>query len=347
MDPRLPGLTDRIGRPLRDLRISVTDRCNFRCRYCMPREVYGRSYRFLPRAELLTFEEIARVTALVAQLGVRKVRLTGGEPLLRAQLPRLVRMLAGVAGVDDLTLTTNGSLLERHALQLKQAGLGRITVSLDALDETTFRLLSDADVSLQSVLDGIAAAERAGLVPINVNMVVRRGLNEHSILPMARHCRARGYVLRFIEYMDVGHTNGWRMDDVVPAADILARLDEDMPIEPVPPRYRGEVAARWRYRDGGGEVGVIASVSQPFCGDCTRLRLTADGQLFTCLFGSRGHDLRGALRAGATDDQLRELLRQVWSERDDRYSELRSRATGTRQLPVVDASRVEMSRIGG
>jgi GTP 3',8-cyclase len=339
---------DTLGRPLRDLRISVTDRCNFRCTYCMPREVYGRAYRFLPRAELLTFEELTRVAALLIAEGVRKVRLTGGEPLLRAGLPRLVSMLVALPGAVDLTLTTNGSLLARHAADLAAAGLSRITVSLDALDEATFRLLSDADFSLDQVLDGIAAAEAAGLTPVKVNMVVRRGLNEHSILPMARHFRQRGHVLRFIEYMDVGHTNAWRMDDVVPAAEILARIDAEMPLEPLDPRYRGEVATRWRYRDGAGEVGIIASVSQPFCGDCTRLRLTAEGQLFTCLFGNLGHDLRGPLREGASDDELRALVRAIWATRDDRYSELRSRATERRDaLPMLDPARVEMSRIGG
>jgi GTP 3',8-cyclase len=296
---------DTLGRPLRDLRISVTDRCNFRCTYCMPREVYGRDFRFLPRAELLSFEEIVRIARLFLADGVRKVRLTGGEPLLRANLPRLVEMLNRLDGIGDLTLTTNGSLLAGQAGALAAAGLRRITVSLDALDDATFRRLSDASFGVESVLAGIAAAEVAGFSPISVNMVVRRGVNEHQVLPMARHFRERGHVLRFIEYMDVGHTNGWRLDEVVPATEILALIDAAMPLEPLPPRYRGEVASRWRYRDGRGEVGVIASVSQPFCGDCTRARLTADGLLYTCLFGSRGHDLRAPLRAGATDDELR------------------------------------------
>jgi GTP 3',8-cyclase len=345
-DPQHDGQLDRLGRPLRDLRISVTDRCNFRCTYCMPREVYGREYRFLPRAELLTFEELLRVASLLAGEGVTKVRLTGGEPLLRSGLPRLVAMLASVPTITDLAMTTNGSLLARHAAGLAAAGLARVTVSLDALDDGTFRLLSDADFPVSQVLDGIAAAEAEGL-RINVNMVVRRGLNEHSVLPMARYFRQRGHTLRFIEYMDVGHTNGWRMDDVVPAAEILGVIDAELPVEPLEPRYRGEVATRWQYRDGGGEVGIIASVSQPFCGDCTRLRLTADGQLFTCLFGNRGHDLRAVLRGGASDDQLRTMVRQLWAARDDRYSELRSRATAGRSLPMIDSARVEMSRIGG
>jgi GTP 3',8-cyclase len=338
---------DRRGRPLRDLRISVTDRCNFRCTYCMPREVYGRGHRFLPRSELLTFEEIARVTALLVADGVGKVRLTGGEPLLRAELPRLVGMLRAASDIDDLTLTTNGSLLAGHAPALADAGLGRVTVSLDALDQPTFSRLSDADFRVDDVLAGIAAAERAGLLPININMVVRRGVNEHSVVPMARFFRERGHVLRFIEYMDVGHTNGWRMDDVVPAPQVLAMVHALMPLEPVPPRYRGEVATRWRYRDGGGEVGIIASVSAPFCGDCTRLRLTADGQLYTCLFAGRGHDLRSPLRDGADDAELRDLVRGIWSQRDDRYSELRTAGRGGRALPMVDPARVEMSRVGG
>ncbi len=338
---------DALGRPLRDLRISVTDRCNFRCTYCMPREVYGRDFRFLPRAELLTFEELARFAGVMAGLGVRKLRLTGGEPLLRAELPRLVSMLTAVAGIDDVTLTTNGSLLARQAADLAAAGLRRITVSLDALDEPTFRLLSDADFSVDGVLEGIAAAEASGLAPINVNMVVRRGVNEHAILPMARHFRAAGHVLRFIEYMDVGHTNAWRMDDVVPATEILAMIATEMPLEAMAPRYRGEVATRWRYRDGGGEVGLIASVSQPFCGDCTRLRLTADGELYTCLFGRTGHDVRSILRDGGSDAELAAKVVQVWASRTDRYSELRTRATAGRELPMVDPARVEMSRIGG
>ncbi|CAN5634487.1 GTP 3',8-cyclase MoaA [soil metagenome] len=337
---------DTLGRPLRDLRVSVTDRCNFRCSYCMPREVYGRDYRFLPRADLLTFEEIGRLSGLLAAEGVRKVRLTGGEPLLRAELPRLVAMLRPIAGIEDLTLTTNGSLLARHAPALADAGLDRVTVSLDALDDETFQRLSDAPFTVADVLAGIDAAERAGL-PVNVNMVVRRGVNEGSILPMARHFRAAGHTLRFIEYMDVGHTNGWRLDDVVPASEILATIGAEMPLEPLPPRYRGEVANRWRYRDGDGEVGIVASVSQPFCGDCTRLRLTADGQLYTCLFGSAGHDVREPLRAGGSDVELRDLVRRLWLARTDRYSELRTRATGRGELPMVDQQRVEMSRVGG
>ena len=341
-------IRDTLGRPIHDLRISVTDRCNFRCTYCMPREVYGRDFAFLPRSELLTFEEITRLARVFVALGVRKVRLTGGEPLLRRDLPTLVGMLAQIPDVEDITLTTNGSLLERQAQALADAGLERISVSLDSLDEQVFARMNDVGFPVSSVLAGIAAAERAGLRPIKVNMVVRRGLNEHDVVPMARFFRERGQVLRFIEYMDVGHTNGWRLDDVVPANEIIAAIDADMPLVALPATYPGEVANRWAYRDGSGEVGVIASVTQPFCRDCSRARLTADGQLYTCLFASSGHDLRGPVRAGATDDELLELISGVWAARTDRYSELRSLATA-RPLPVLvhDPNRVEMSRIGG
>ena len=339
---------DTRGRPLHDLRISVTDRCNFRCAYCMPREVYGRDYEFLPREQLLTFEEITRLAGLFAEQGVRKVRLTGGEPLLRRDLPDLVRMLKAVPGIDDLTLTTNGSLLARHAAAFAAAGLDRVSVSLDSLDDTTFGRMNDVGFPVQTVLDGIAAAAAAGLTPIKVNMVVRRGINESDVVPMARFFRERGHIMRFIEYMDVGHTNGWRMDDVVPAAEIIAAIDAELPLVALAPNYTGEVANRWAYRDGSGEVGVIASVTQPFCADCARARLTADGLLYTCLFASTGHDLRGPLRAGASDGALAEQIGAIWRARDDRYSELRTRATATgRGLPMVDPQRVEMSRIGG
>jgi cyclic pyranopterin phosphate synthase len=335
---------------MHDLRISVTDRCNFRCTYCMPREVYGRDYAFMPRAELLTFEEIERLARLFVRLGVRKLRLTGGEPLLRRDLPVLVRMLAAVDGVEDLTLTTNGSLLARHASALAAAGLDRVSVSLDSLDDATFARMNDVGFPVSTVVEGIAAAARVDLTPIKVNMVVRRGINENDVVPMARFFRERGHVLRFIEYMDVGHTNGWRMDDVVPAAEILARIDADMPLVELPAQYASEVADRWAYRDGPGEVGVIASVTRPFCADCSRARLTADGQLYTCLFASAGHDLRGPLRSGATDEELNGVVAGVWRGRDDRYSEIRSLATlspgrADRSLPQLE--RVEMSRIGG
>ena len=306
----------------------------------MPREIYGAAFHFLPHAELLTFEEVTRLARLAISLGVTKVRLTGGEPLLRRDVETLVRMLAGLPGLADLTLTTNGSLLAAKAEVLAEAGLRRVTVSLDSLDDAVFAQLNDVDFPVARVLEGMAAADRAGLQPVKVNMVVRRGLNEDSVLPMARFARDHGYTLRFIEYMDVGHTNGWSLDEVVPAAEIVATIDAKMPLEPLEPQYPGEVATRWRYRDGGGEVGLIGSVTQPFCGQCTRARLTAEGVLYTCLFGTRGTDLRAALRGGASDEEVSALLGGVWAARTDRYSELRSAAT--RDLP-----KVEMSRIGG
>ena len=330
---------DTLGRPLRDLRISVTDRCNFRCVYCMPKEVFGRDYEFLPRSDLLSFEEIARLGAVFAGLGVRKIRLTGGEPLLRRELERLVEMLADLPEVE-LTLTTNGSLLAARARRLREAGLHRLTVSLDSLDDSVFRSMNDVDFPVTRVLDGIRAAAEAGLAPIKVNMVVKRGVNEDSILPMARHFRGSGHIVRFIEYMDVGHSNGWRMDDVVPAAEIVRRLRAEFDLEPMEANYRGEVAERYRYRDGAGEFGIVASVTQPFCRDCTRARLSADGKLFTCLFATQGHDLRALLRGGADDAALREQLERIWTGRTDRYSEIRTEGT-------VDLPKVEMSYIGG
>jgi GTP 3',8-cyclase len=339
VEPPTPTL-DRLGRPLHDLRVSVTDRCNFRCTYCMPREIYGAAFRFLPHDDLLTFEEIARLAQVAISLGVTKIRLTGGEPLLRRDVERLVAMLAGLEGLRDLTLTTNGSVLAQKAEALAAAGLGRITVSLDSLDDETFARLNDVAFPVARVLEGIEAADRAGLRPIKVNMVVRRGLNEDSILPMARFARDRGYTLRFIEYMDVGHTNGWDLAEVVPSAEVLATIDAEMALEPLPALYPGEVATRFRYRDGAGEVGVISSVTQPFCAGCTRARLTAEGVLYTCLFATDGVDVRGPLRSGADDQALRDLVAGIWRAREDRYSELR---TGeTRDLP-----KVEMSRIGG
>jgi cyclic pyranopterin phosphate synthase len=332
------ALEDTFHRPLRDLRVSITDRCNFRCVYCMPKEVYGRDYAFLPRRDLLTFEEIARLAQVFAGLGVEKIRLTGGEPLIRRDVEHLVEMLAEIPGLD-LTLTTNGAALVQKAQALKDAGLGRITVSLDSLDDDVFRAMNDVDFPVQTVLDGIEAASAAGL-PVKVNVVVKRGVNEDSVLPMARHFRDRGHVVRFIEYMDVGHTNGWRLDDVVPAADIVAALDAELPLEPLPPRYPGEVAERYRYRDGSGEIGVIASVTRPFCGACTRARLSADGSLYTCLFATTGHDLRALVRGDAGDDEIAAALGGIWRERADRYSELRSSAT-------PDLPKVEMSYIGG
>jgi GTP 3',8-cyclase len=332
-------LTDTLGRPVRDLRVSVTDRCNFRCVYCMPREVFGRDYPFLPRAELLTFEEIERLARAFAGLGVEKIRITGGEPLVRRDVETLVAMLARIEGLD-LTLTTNGALLAAKAQALKDAGLQRVTVSLDSLDDDVFRAMNDVDFPVARVLDGIDAALAADLEPVKVNVVVKRGLNEDGVLPMARHFHGTSVVLRFIEYMDVGHTNGWRLDDVVPAAEIVAAIDAELPLEPVEPAYRGEVANRWRYLDGSGEVGVISSVTQPFCGDCTRARLSADGQVYTCLFAVKGHDLRALLRGGASDEELGAALADIWRARTDRYSELRSAET-------ADLPKVEMSYIGG
>jgi cyclic pyranopterin phosphate synthase len=325
---------------MRDLRVSVTDRCNFRCVYCMPRELFGPDHAFLPRAQILDFEEIARVVRAAVPLGVHKLRLTGGEPLVRRNVAELVRMLAAIDGVDDLTLTTNGSLLATKAGALAEAGLSRVTVSLDALDDETFMRMNDARVPVSRVLDGIAAAERAGLTPIKVNAVIRRGLNEHAVLDLAQQFRGTGQIVRFIEYMDVGATNGWRLDDVVPAREILERIDTRWPLEPMDADYRGEVAQRYRYRDGAGEVGVISSVSQPFCGDCTRARLSADGRIYTCLFASSGHDVRAVLRSGQTDADLMAFLADVWQGRSDRYSELRT-------LETAAQPKVEMSYIGG
>ena len=330
---------DTLDRPLHDLRISVTDRCNFRCPYCMPREIFGRGYEFLERGELLTFEEIDRLVRVLAGQGVSKVRLTGGEPLLRRSLEKLVRMLTRIPGLD-LALTTNGALLASKAGLLKDAGLNRITVSLDSLDSETFALMSDVKLPVERVLKGIETAAAVGLAPIKINMVVKGGVNESSILPMAHHFRGTGHVLRFIEYMDVGQTNGWRLNDVVPASKIIDIIDAETPLEPVEPNYRGEVARRWRYKDGAGEIGVIASVTQPFCGDCTRARLSADGLLYTCLFATRGHDLRKLLRSEPDDKEVSEAISSIWRNRTDRYSEIRS--LETRDLP-----KVEMSYIGG
>jgi cyclic pyranopterin phosphate synthase len=328
-----------LGRPVRDLRISVTDRCNFRCVYCMPKEVFGRDYRFLERRELLTFEEIERLARAFVHHGVNKLRITGGEPLIRRDLEHLIELLRGLGDGLDLTLTTNGSLLPAKAAALKAAGLDRVTVSLDSLDDEVFRAMNDVDFPVAKVLAGIEAAAEAGL-PVKVNMVVKRGANDDSIVAMARRFRGTEHTLRFIEYMDVGHTNGWRLDDVVPAAEIVAAVDAVWPLEPVEPSYRGEVARRWRYADGGGEIGVIASVTQPFCGDCTRARLSPEGRLFTCLFAVRGHDLRALVRGGASDDELISAVAEVWWRRSDRYSELRSSETSGLQ-------KVEMSYIGG
>jgi GTP 3',8-cyclase len=331
-------LLDRLGRPLETLRVSITDRCNFRCVYCMPKEVYGRDHVFLERKELLSFEEIARVVAVFARLGVRRVRITGGEPLVRRNVEHLVQLLSPLPGFE-LALTTNGALLPQKAEALARAGLDRVTVSLDSVDDASFRALNDVDFPVQKVLDGIDAAAAAGL-PVKVNAVVKRGANDDGIVALAERFRGTGHVLRFIEYMDVGHTNGWRMDDVVPAREIVERLAAVWPLEPVAPARPDETARRWRYRDGAGEIGVIASVTEPFCGGCSRARLSAEGRLHTCLFATRGHDLRAPLRLGASDEELADLLRGIWGRRTDRYSELRSAETAS--LP-----KVEMSYIGG
>ena len=333
-------LADARGRTLRDLRISVTDRCNFRCVYCMPREVFGPDHEFLPHAELLTFEEIVRLARLFHALGTEKIRLTGGEPLLRRGIDRLVAMLREALPAVDLTLTTNGSALKAHAAALKAAGLDRVTVSLDSLDDATFRRMNDADFPVARVLEGIEAAHAAGLSPIKVNMVVKRGVNDHQVVDMARHFRGSGHVVRFIEYMDVGSTNGWRMDDVIASAEVVRRIGAHFALDPLEPQYGGEVAQRWAYRDGGGEIGVISSVTRAFCATCTRARLSTDGRLFTCLFAQDGFDLKGPMRAGAADAALQDAIAGTWQARDDRYSEIRTAETARLR-------KVEMSYIGG
>ena len=332
-------LVDTRGRGLRDLRISITDRCNFRCRYCMPKELFNREYEFLQRELLLSFEEITRLTRIFKDLGVEKVRITGGEPLLRKGVEVLIGELSKIE-LGDLTLTTNGSLLARKAEALADSGLRRVTVSLDSMDPEVFAAMNDVGFPVSDVLEGIEAATQAGLTPIKVNMVVKRGVNADGILPMAEHFRNTGHIVRFIEFMDVGMSNGWRLDDVVPAQEILETIAAKYPLQPVDPNYAGEVAGRWRYKDGSGEIGVISSISQPFCGDCTRARLSAEGVLYTCLFAVGGVDLRAPLRAGASDDEMRGTITNLWSKRSDRYSELRSEAT-------VDLPKVEMSYIGG
>ena len=335
-------LLDTQQRPIRDLRISVTDRCNFRCVYCMPREVFNNNHVFLPRRELLSFEELERLVRLFAEQGVRKLRLTGGEPLVRNDLEQLIERLAGVAGIDDIAITTNASLITaERARSLRDAVLNRINVSLDALDDDTFKAVNDVDISVQTVLDGIAHCRDAGFRDIKINMVVKRGMNEADVLPMAQYFHGSGHILRFIEFMDVGNANGWQPESVFSAQQIVDTIHHALPLEAVEPNYTGEVAKRWRYTDGGGEIGVIASVSQPFCGDCHRARLSAVGQLYTCLFASMGHDFRGLLRDGSDDNALRERLRTIWAHRSDRYSEVRASLAGT---PI---KKVEMSYIGG
>lgn len=341
-------LVDALVRPLRDLRISVTDRCNFRCVYCMPRAVFGKDYPFLPHSALLTFEEIERLARLFVAHGVDKIRLTGGEPLLRKNIERLIERLAALSTPDgrplDLTLTTNGSLLERKARDLKEAGLTRVTVSLDALDDALFKRMNDAEFAPSAVLDGIAAAHAAGLAPVKVNMVVKRGTNDGEIVPMARHFKGSGAVLRFIEYMDVGTSNGWNMTEVMPSADVVARVAQYFPLVPLEAHTPSETAQRWGYADGSGEIGVISSVTRAFCGTCTRARLSTEGKLYLCLFASSGHDLRALVRGGATDEAIATAIGRIWQAREDRYSQLRGNAL---DRSPVGRARVEMSYIGG
>jgi cyclic pyranopterin phosphate synthase len=341
MRPVIAQPVDLLGRHLRDLRISVTDRCNFRCVYCMPREVFGKDFEFLQRSALLSFEEIERVATAFAVHGVEKLRLTGGEPLLRRDLEKLVEKLVRIEGIKDVALTTNGALLAKKAQSLADAGLTRVTVSLDSLDDDTFKAVNDVAFPVERVLEGIDAALAAGLAPVKINMVVKRGLNDQDVVPMARFFRDKpGTILRFIEFMDVGNTNGWQLEDVVSSAEIVAMIGEQHPLEAIAPLYPGEVANRFRYLDGTGEIGVIASVTQPFCGGCTRARISAEGKLFTCLFAAKGHDLREIVRSGASDDELRASIAGVWNRRGDRYSEIRTSDTPARE-------RVEMSHIGG
>lgn len=336
--PSTPAVTDQLGRPIRDLRISLTDRCNFRCVYCMPKAIFGPGFQFLERSELLSFEEIQRIVVIFRRLGIEKVRLTGGEPLLRRGLEHLVAMLRTVPGLD-LTLTTNGSLLARKAQALQEAGLDRVTISLDSLDDRIFKTMNDVDFRVDRVLDGIHAAAEVGLTPIKINVVVKRGVNDDSIVPLVKYFRGTGHIVRFIEYMDVGTTNGWCLDHVVTADEIVDRIGNDFPLEPVPPNYPGEVASRYRFEDGGGEIGVIASVTRPFCGDCSRMRLSTEGRLYTCLFASTGLDLRRILREGASDAEIEGVIAGMWLSRSDRYSELRTAGNRT--------EKIEMSYIGG
>jgi len=333
---------DRLGRRFRDLRISVTDRCNLRCPYCMPGDVFGDDYEFLPPGRILTFEEIARLARLFVGMGVKKVRLTGGEPLLRTELPKLAALLAGIDGLEEVALTTNGYLLADYASTLQKAGLNRVTVSLDSLDDAVFNRMTGRDFGTRTVLEGVEAAREAGLRPVKINCVVQRGVNDHTIVDLARFFKGTGTIVRFIEYMDVGNTNDWDMKDVVTATEIVGRIDAEMPVRPLEANYRGEVASRYAYVDGGGEIGIIASVSQPFCGDCSRVRLSTTGEMFTCLFASHGVDLREPMRAGASDDELCGFITGTWAVREDRYSELRGAGTAR-----GDAARVEMFRIGG
>ena len=334
---------DKFGRPMRDLRISVTDRCNFRCPYCMPAELFGESYKFLPKEEILSFEEITRLARIFVDLGVNKLRITGGEPLLRNDLPKLVAMLAAIPEVEDLTLTTNGYLLAQQAQSLKDAGLKRVTVSLDSLDDEVFKKMNGRGFTPHRVLHSIEKAAEVGLSPVKINAVVQKGVNDHTIVELARYFKGTGHILRFIEYMDVGNRNGWKWDEVVPAAEIIRHIDAEMPLEPLNSGYRGEVAMRHRYRDGQGEIGVIASVTEPFCGDCTRSRLSTDGTLYTCLFANRGISLRDPIRSGVSDNELQDRIARIWGSRVDRYSEERTELAALQNTP----RKIEMYQIGG
>ncbi|MAQ12066.1 MAG: GTP 3',8-cyclase MoaA [Chloroflexi bacterium] len=336
-------LTDTFGRPMRDLRISVTDRCNFRCPYCMPSEIYGEAYEFLPRAEILTFEELTRLIGIFAELGIEKLRVTGGEPLLRNDLPQLLGMLSSIDGIDDLTLTTNGYLLSQFAQPLKDAGLSRITISLDSLDDEVFKAMNGRGFTTDRVLESIEVASDVGLSPIKINCVVQKDVNDHTIVDLARHFKGTGHIVRYIEYMDVGNRNGWQSEHVVSAEEIITRIDSEMPLEPAESNYQGEVATRYRYKDGSGEIGVIASVTKPFCGNCTRVRLSTDGKIFTCLFASDGFSLMEPMRAGASDDELRDTITGIWTARSDRYSEERAANPSEPGAP----RKIEMYQIGG
>lgn len=334
-------ITDHFNRPLRDLRISVTDRCNFRCPYCMPEEIFGERFQFLPKSQILSFEEIIRTAQVMVGLGVKKLRITGGEPLMRQDIETFIAELVKIDGIEDVAMTTNGYLLPKKVDALKAAGLHRLTISLDSLDDTVFQRMNGKRSSVAKVLEGVEAAEAVGFSPLKINCVVQRGVNDHTLVELAQYFKARGHIMRFIEYMDVGTMNGWRLDDVVPAKEIVARIHAAMPLEPIDRNYRGEVALRYRYQDGGGEIGLIASVTQPFCGDCTRLRLSPEGELFTCLFATKGTDIRAVLRSGATDAELSNFIKNIWGRRVDRYSEERTENTHPRD------SKVEMYHIGG
>ncbi len=341
----LVGITDKLNRPVRDLRISVTDRCNFRCTYCMPAEIFGERYEFLPRPEILTFEEIERIARIFAAVGVNKLRITGGEPLVRANLPELIERLSLIEGIEDIALTTNGYLLPKYANELKEAGLNRLTISLDSIDEEIFKKMSGRPQGPANTLEGIKLATELGFSPIKINVVVQRAVNDHTLVDTARYFKGTGAIVRFIEFMDVGTKNGWELSEVVTSKEVIEMIGSEFPLEPVDPNYTGEVASRYRYKDGDGEIGVISSVSEPFCGSCTRARLSTDGKLVTCLFASGGTDLKETLRSGKSDEEIAEIIGGIWTNRSDRYSELRSKATDLNA--GAEGDKVEMYYIGG